>query len=589
MARSHWEAAVKYARSAARSSSSPPQIRWAAARFCEWIDQRTHAFDRTLPDRICAFIELLPYPQGSWGTEFIRLMPWQLWCLFHTFGFRNPDGSLLVRESLIAVPRKNGKSTLAGAVALHELTARGRNAPKVIFAAPTEKQSRHSYGQALLMLQKSDQLRRAYKMTGSDRQIISQRTHGRAVAISGNAQTADGYIPTLVCYDEIHAAENPDTLEIHRTSLAATSDPLIFLTTTAGDLYYSVGTIERDFYLAQARGDVQDDSKAGWLWEADIADDPMEEATWIKCCPSYGVSASKTFYASQAAAARLDEDKLAFFRSRQLNQWRSGTADSWLDMNAWTDAPEPPPLEKAAASSKQFFIGLDLAERFDLCSLCIATRTPQGRIQAWWKHWTPRRLVDAVGDDYATGVREGSRAMLAQWARAGWLQQTDASGDRVDLAAVADTLTELHELLRGKLKMIVLDQFAGVPLFEDQVAPAVRRKLRQLRKTATNFTQPARQIEQWLAERKLEIQRCPVAAWAAANVVVDRRIDGSLLPKKRTRTAPEKIDPIDALILAVAGMDAHGGRSSGGMRTQQRAPLTIGEMGLGSDGKIPLY
>jgi phage terminase large subunit-like protein len=46
----------------------------------------------------------------------------------------------------------------------------------------------------------------------------------------------------------------------------------------------------------------------------------------------------------------------------------------------------------------------------------------------------------------------------------------------------------------------------------------------------------------------------PVLRWNASNVCVTRRADDSLLPKKEHPDSPNKIDGIDALLLAMGGL-----------------------------------
>ena len=47
-----------------------------------------------------------------------------------------------------------------------------------------------------------------------------------------------------------------------------------------------------------------------------------------------------------------------------------------------------------------------------------------------------------------------------------------------------------------------------------------------------------------------------------SNVVVDRRVNGTILPKKEHRDSPKKIDGIDALIMAIGGAVANDRRVS---------------------------
>jgi phage terminase large subunit-like protein len=48
----------------------------------------------------------------------------------------------------------------------------------------------------------------------------------------------------------------------------------------------------------------------------------------------------------------------------------------------------------------------------------------------------------------------------------------------------------------------------------------------------------------------------PMLTWMASNCVVDRRVNGTILPKKENQDSPKKIDGIDALIMALGGANA---------------------------------
>ena len=48
----------------------------------------------------------------------------------------------------------------------------------------------------------------------------------------------------------------------------------------------------------------------------------------------------------------------------------------------------------------------------------------------------------------------------------------------------------------------------------------------------------------------------PVLKWMASNTVVDRRVDGSILPKKENKDSENKIDGIAALLMAWSRMKA---------------------------------
>jgi phage terminase large subunit-like protein len=52
------------------------------------------------------------------------------------------------------------------------------------------------------------------------------------------------------------------------------------------------------------------------------------------------------------------------------------------------------------------------------------------------------------------------------------------------------------------------------------------------------------------------------SATGASNCVVDRRVNGSILPKKEHKDSPKKIDGMDALIMAIGGSAAGDDRSA---------------------------
>lgn len=78
----------------------------------------------------------------------------------------------------------------------------------------------------------------------------------------------------------------------------------------------------------------------------------------------------------------------------------------------------------------------------------------------------------------------------------------------------------------------------------------------QMAKNAANVTDPARALEARVKSgpARLRHDGNGVMTWMAGNAVVDRRVNGSLLPKKETPNSPQKIDGVDAVLNATAPM-----------------------------------
>ena len=104
-----------------------------------------------------------------------------------------------VTETLILVPKKNGKTTGLAALALHHLLVTP-DAECVIAAASRE--------QAQILLDQARKFVRgsglAKYMTVKQREIVSLRDDGRVRVMASDSDTADGVIPTLALVDELH-------------------------------------------------------------------------------------------------------------------------------------------------------------------------------------------------------------------------------------------------------------------------------------------------------------------------------------------------------------------------------------------------
>ena len=82
------------------------------------------------PQDPIAFINRLTHTKGAFARQPFRLRKWQLRILRKLFKKR-PDGLRQYRTCLLMLPRKNGKTELAAAMALYGLLADGETGAEV--------------------------------------------------------------------------------------------------------------------------------------------------------------------------------------------------------------------------------------------------------------------------------------------------------------------------------------------------------------------------------------------------------------------------------------------------------------------------
>src|SRR5687767_6876530 len=76
-------------------------------------------FDEEAVDKVLNFARFCRHTAGRWAGKPIELEPWQVDHFIRpVFGWKHPDGRRIRRKAYLEVPKKNGKSTMASALAL---------------------------------------------------------------------------------------------------------------------------------------------------------------------------------------------------------------------------------------------------------------------------------------------------------------------------------------------------------------------------------------------------------------------------------------------------------------------------------------
>ena len=83
----------------------------------EFMAEDSH-YDKAAADFAVAFIESLCHTKGTWARKPFELIDWQEKIIRDIFGTIKPNGYRQFNTAYIEIPKKQGKSELAAAVAL---------------------------------------------------------------------------------------------------------------------------------------------------------------------------------------------------------------------------------------------------------------------------------------------------------------------------------------------------------------------------------------------------------------------------------------------------------------------------------------
>lgn len=481
---------------------------------------------------VCQFIEQLPHVEGRWGTETITLQPWQVFLLAAVYGFRVGAGRL-VTTVFFQVARKSAKSTLVAAMALYHLAHEQEPGAQVVCGATTGAQARIVFAIAQRMVRRSLWLRElgfaawAHAVTFND--------DGVAKPIHAKSSTQDGLNPSFISLDESHA-QTFELNDVLKSAQGARAHPLLVAPTTAGYNLTSVGYALRTTAQKILDGVIQSDHTFVVLYELDPEDDWRDETVWVKAAPMVGISPSFEYLRRYRDDALATPGLQGEFEVKVCNRWLH-SASTWLSVAAW-DRCADGDLHLDAFEHEPCWIGVDLAERDDIAAVALVFR--RGDVV----------IAFAVGYLPADVVQERARAVpeYRRWVQSGDLVTTP--GNLTDYPTIEADIRQWCE--RFDVREIVFERYGALNLAANLSADGLPARIES--KNAKVFTPPAKDLEARIRAGKIRHTGSTFLTWQVSNCCVERRRDGSLLPTKDAPESPNKVDAVDALLLALGAL-----------------------------------
>ena len=111
---------------------------------------KTSHYDKDAADYAVMFIESLCHTKGTWAGKPFELIDWQEQIIRDLFGVLKPNGYRQFNTAYIEIPKKQGKSELAAAVALLLLCGDGEERAEVYGCAADRNQAKIVFDVAVL-------------------------------------------------------------------------------------------------------------------------------------------------------------------------------------------------------------------------------------------------------------------------------------------------------------------------------------------------------------------------------------------------------------------------------------------------------
>lgn len=487
-------------------------------------------FDKSKADKVCKFIELLPHVKGSKAGKEIFLEPWQVFILTTAFGWVKKDGNRRFRRVYIEVPRGNGKSCLSSGVCLYALSADGEGGAEIYSVATTRDQAKIVFGDSQTMVRKSQGLRTNFGVEVNAHNINILRTGSKFEALSSEGSTLDGLNTHLACIDELHAHKTRDVYDVVETSIGKRDQSMLWVITTAGSNRSGICYEVRGFVAKILNEDAQDDSQFGIIYGLDDGDDWTTEQALVKANPNWGISVMPEVIRSLQSKAMQLPSAVNNFLTKHLNEWVN--ADSaWMDMRAWSACSDIS-IDIEDMVGKDCYIGIDLASKIDIAAVSILFKGEDGIYTLFNKFYLPEETIENSQNSQYSG-----------WERSGLLTAT--SGNVIDFSYIENDLIRMCSLFN--VLEVAYDPFQATQFATRMMGEGVR--MVEMRQTVLNFSEPLKNLEALVLDKKIRHTGCPVLAWMVSNVVCHTDAKDNVYPKKER---PEnKIDGVISTIMAL--------------------------------------
>ena len=512
-----------------------------------------YSYDHEQADRVGAFIEQLPHIKGQWARQRLKisLEDWQCFIVCNLFGWVHRETGLRrFTTAYLEVARKNAKSTLAAGIGLYMLAGDGEPGAEVYSAATTGDQARIVFDVARQMVLRES----AFAASGIEAQIRGIYIPDDArkfEPLNAEGSTLDGLNPHCTIVDELHAHKRREVYDVLDTARGARDQALLLSITTAGSDRAGICYEQRTYISKVLECVFDDDRYFGIIYTLDDTDDWADPAVWRKANPNYGISVLAEDFERSAREASNKPSALNNFLTKRLNIWVN--ADSaWMDMRAW-DACADPGSSLDDFAGEECLAALDLASKVDIAAKALLFEK-NGKYYVFLRYYLP----EAAAED-------GRNSQYSGWSRSGLLTLTP--GNVTDFDQIEADL--LEDVSRYQIKEVPFDPFQATQLSGHMLAEGV--PMVEMRPTVLNFSEPMKQLEALVLQKKLIHNGDPILAWMVSNVVCHRDQKDNIYPRKEREE--NKIDGVVALIMALGRSMA--GNSQGPSVYEDRGILSL--------------
>jgi phage terminase large subunit-like protein len=498
-------------------------------------------YDEDAAEDAVKFISQLSHTKGKWAREKnakVKLELWQLAFVRSLFGWKRPDGTRRFSSAFLFIPRKNGKSFLAAAIALYVLFMDKEPEAECYCAAGSRDQAALVFKQAASMIRKAPALDKRSRVLDATYRIVHDGSFIRA--ISADDGTAHGFSPHLIIGDELHVWPNRHLYETLHTGIGARDQPLEIYITTAGHDRQSICYEVYQRACAVRDGTIEDDSLLPAIYEASETDDWENPATWKKANPNYGVSVNERYLREEAKKARENPAYENTFKRLHLNVW-TATDKRWIPLGDWDNCHATDDVLKP---HEAVWCGLDLSSVRDFSAFATVAKR-DGVLRTEVTCWAPADRIEFLEREHNISCQS--------WIRDGWL--VPCRGGTIHQTQILEHIRSVID--RHDVQSIGYDPYNAHAVWQPLQEEHGEKFMVVYRQGLGSMSAPTKAMETAILDGRIDHGGNPLLRWMIDNTArTEPDKANNYMVTKVANKVHRHIDGIVALIMAIGEAEA---------------------------------
>lgn len=481
------------------------------------------------------FIECLCHTKGTWAGKPFLLLDWQEQIIRDLFGIIKPNGYRQFNTAYIEIPKKNGKSELAAAVALLLCCGDEEQRAEIYGCAADRGQATIVFDVAADMVRMCPALNRRCKILASQKRILYTPTNSFYQVLSAEAYSKHGFNIHGVVFDELHTQPNRKLFDVMtKGSGDARMQPLYFLITTAGTDTNSICYETHQKAVDILEGRKIDPTFYPVIYGAGQEEDWTDPKVWKKANPSLGETIGMDKVKAACDSARQNPGEENSFRQLRLNQWVK-QAVRWMPMEKWDACAFP--VNPEDLEGRVCYGGLDLSSTSDLTAFVLVF-PPEADEEPYYIlpfFWLPEETLPIrVNRDHVP---------YDVWEQQGYIQTTE--GNVVHYGYIEKYIERLGE--KYNIREIAFDRWGAVQMVQN--LEGMGFTVVPMGQGFASMSPPTKELMKLTLEKKLAHGGHPVLRWNMDNIFIRTDPAGNIKADKAKST--EKIDGAVATIMAL--------------------------------------